>query len=309
MPWTKIDDNFHSHPKTIAAGNDGVALFIIALSWCGGSLTDGFIPEAQVRRLSLSENWRETADKLVRVGLWEIAEGGYQVHDYLDYNPSAKQVKKKRALDAERQAAWRGNNAQPQEKEENGNAVTNAVTNAAPVPVPVPVPSPKPVPCDDIAPVKSNAPPQNHPPTQKTPPTIAKIMAEKRTKAEWLTVLESEKESPSPRSTLITRIEAKIRAQEPAILAYKQITGKSPPIAWCDDLVSTVQDCERWRDVVKTYVGQGWNPSNVANMLEFYKRNDIPGSGNGGNRNDKKSPTKNEPVGFQGIRDWLEEEL
>ena len=28
MPWTKIDDQFYDHPKVVAAGPLGVALFV-----------------------------------------------------------------------------------------------------------------------------------------------------------------------------------------------------------------------------------------------------------------------------------------
>jgi hypothetical protein len=101
MPWTRIDDQFHSHPKIIAAGSEGVALFVLALSWCGGALTDGFIPTAQVRRIALNDDATETAERLVTVGLWDRVPGGYQIHDYLDYNPSAEQV------EAQRQAGIR----------------------------------------------------------------------------------------------------------------------------------------------------------------------------------------------------------
>ena len=161
---------------------------------------------------------------------------------------------------------------------------------------------------ENIAHEKSDATPKNQPPPPAKPPTIAKIMAGKHTKLEWLAILESEKASEAPRATLVARIEGKIRAQEPAVVAYKQITGKSPPTAWCDDLVATVQDCERWRNVVKAYIGQGWNPSNVANMLEFYRNNDVPGNG-GGKQKARAGPRNDEPAGFQGIREWLAEEV
>ena len=177
MPWIKIDDKFHSHPKVIAAGAEGVALYVVALSWCGEYLTDGFIPEAQVRRLSLSDNYQATAAHLVSVGLWDIANGGYQIHDYLEYNPSAEQVKADREANAKRQADWRTRQAQQSEEPEpnggnddtsNGdsNGVTNGVTNTAPIPIPVPIPNPEP---EDIAANAAQAPPKT-PPKQPGPP-------------------------------------------------------------------------------------------------------------------------------------------
>jgi hypothetical protein len=34
---------------------------------------------------------------MVKAGLWERAEGGYRIHDYLDFNPSRKEILKQRA--------------------------------------------------------------------------------------------------------------------------------------------------------------------------------------------------------------------
>lgn len=96
MPWTKIDDQFYDHPKVIAAGPLGVALFVCSLSYCARHLTDGFITATQAKRLIDVGDPLEVAAQLVAVGLWERRDGGYQVHDYLDYNPSAVQVKAQR---------------------------------------------------------------------------------------------------------------------------------------------------------------------------------------------------------------------
>lgn len=45
---------------------------------------------------------RKLADALVSAGLFDRADGGYLVHDYLDFNPSRVVVLKKRADDAAR---------------------------------------------------------------------------------------------------------------------------------------------------------------------------------------------------------------
>ena len=92
MPWSKIDDQFYDHPKTVAAGPLGIALFVCGLSYCSRYLTDGFILSAQVRRLINVDDPLEVAEHLVEVGLWERHDGGYQVHDYHKYElraPSA----------------------------------------------------------------------------------------------------------------------------------------------------------------------------------------------------------------------------
>lgn len=123
-----------------------MGLFLLTLSWCADYLTDGFVPEIQVKRLLfVCDDPLAIADRLVAAGLWERADGGYQIHDYLEYNPSAEQVKAERAANAKRQAEWRERKKRSQGDEmamRNGvsNDGSNSVTNDSPVPVPEPVP-------------------------------------------------------------------------------------------------------------------------------------------------------------------------
>lgn len=97
MSWAKLDDRFPDHPKVVGAGGDAAWLHVCALCYAAGQLTDGFIPESVVPRLSDRRNPMRLAAKLIAVGLWEPSEGGYQIHDYLEWNPSAEMVRQKRA--------------------------------------------------------------------------------------------------------------------------------------------------------------------------------------------------------------------
>jgi len=139
MAWVKIDDQFSDHPKVIEAGPLASWLYVCGLTYCGRYLTDGWIPKGQLRKLADVDNAQELADKLVAVGLWDVVDGGYNVHDFLIYNPSGKQVKAKRDANARRQADWRehhrGNNGT------YSNAASNAVTNAVVTTAPSPSPS------------------------------------------------------------------------------------------------------------------------------------------------------------------------
>jgi hypothetical protein len=127
MPWIRLDDQFPDHPKVIDAGPLAAWLYVCGIGYCNRLLTDGHIPSGQVRKLADVDNAGELAATLVRVGLWEEVEGGYRIHDYLDYQPSAEQVKAERAATARRQHEWRERN-----KGRNGvsNAVTDTVSNA-----------------------------------------------------------------------------------------------------------------------------------------------------------------------------------
>jgi len=105
MTWFKIDDDFFFHPKVIAASNSAIGLFVRCGSWASNHLTDGFIPDKVI------EMFGSDADitRLVDVGLLEETDGdGYLMPAFLDYNPSADEVKATRAASAERQRQSRG---------------------------------------------------------------------------------------------------------------------------------------------------------------------------------------------------------
>jgi hypothetical protein len=96
MPFVFLDDEFHSNPKVLQAGLEGAGLYARALSYCGAYLTNGFVPQA----------WAEAAvgrkgDRLLalleQIGLWNACPGGYEIPDYLEFNPSREDVKKRRA--------------------------------------------------------------------------------------------------------------------------------------------------------------------------------------------------------------------
>ena len=112
--WVKIDDKFPQHPKIASAGPLAIAMQVAGLCYCNRELTDGFIPRSIARTLldwqieredgrlftiavtcgmmgdDLSSQW--VIDLLCETGMWEEVIGGYQIHDYLDYQPSREQV-------------------------------------------------------------------------------------------------------------------------------------------------------------------------------------------------------------------------
>jgi hypothetical protein len=105
--WVRVDDQHPDHPKVIAAGP--MAAWLNVCGWCYAAryLTDGFIPAGQVRRLADVPDADVLARRLVEVGLWEDAAGGFVIHDYLEYNPSRAKVTAERAAAAERSARSR----------------------------------------------------------------------------------------------------------------------------------------------------------------------------------------------------------
>ena len=103
MSWFKVDDGLHSHPKAVRSGNAALGLWVRGGSWSSQHLTEGFIPEEIVRLYGTPPN----AAALVQSGLWAKVPGGYQMHDYLDRNPTRDQVQMQRDAAAERQRAAR----------------------------------------------------------------------------------------------------------------------------------------------------------------------------------------------------------
>jgi len=113
VPWFRLDDSFHSHPKVIAAGNEAIGLYVRCGTYAAEHLTDGFIPEdiavlygasdTGSRRNPGTGKPETLSETLVRTKLWLRARAGWRMRDYLDYNPSKQAVDKERKAAAERQ--------------------------------------------------------------------------------------------------------------------------------------------------------------------------------------------------------------
>ena len=122
MSWVKLDDGFLDHPKFLKVGPVAGYVAITAMAWSNRNLTDGFIPDAQVPRLANLEgicdevrgphndyiDAYQLAQALVEAGLWDPAEGGYQIHDYHDHQQTAEAIKARRLKDRDRKASGRG---------------------------------------------------------------------------------------------------------------------------------------------------------------------------------------------------------
>lgn len=106
MSWTKVCDSLHGHPKAMDAGLEAMGLWVLALSHCGAYLTNGHVKRSAAARLA-GERLEVLAAILVRVGLWELhpSGDGWQVHDYLGFNPSRDQVLADREKGKRRAAA------------------------------------------------------------------------------------------------------------------------------------------------------------------------------------------------------------
>ena len=80
-----------------------------------------------------------------------------------------------------------------------------------------------------------------------------------------------------------------------AIKVFRQNAHRYPPKSWYEKITDAVgedpADLEFWGKVVFGYIGSGWNPGNVQNMLNFYNERNVP-NGNGKASNSHWTPSQ-----------------
>ena len=131
MPWVKLDDRFPSHRKIALLSDRAFRLHVSAMCWCAENLTDGRISDRELALVTRVRGVKATAKQLEDAGLWDRTEDGWEIHDYLEYNPSREQVLIERKKNAERQERFRrrknGKPTPPSDDSSNGRS--NGVTH------------------------------------------------------------------------------------------------------------------------------------------------------------------------------------
>ncbi|SMY01305.1 hypothetical protein BSP239C_03211 [Brevibacterium sp. 239c] len=110
MAWFKVDDQLAFNAKIVAAGNEAMGLWVRAGSWSAAQLTDGFVPIHMANAMANGMAKECGADALVMAGLWDEVDGGFQFHDWSEFQPDAeteKAKRKKRSLAGQKGAAAR----------------------------------------------------------------------------------------------------------------------------------------------------------------------------------------------------------
>lgn len=155
MTWFRLDDQGAFHAKVIAVGNEAYGAWCRAGQWSSDHLTDGHIPTATAHLIATRRVWKKLVTTIPAghtIGLATESPTGYEIHDYLVYNPSADSVRAERSARSEiKQAAGRKGGLQkaanrskqtPSRTPSSGLAgpLAEPYQNVAPVPIPIPVP-------------------------------------------------------------------------------------------------------------------------------------------------------------------------
>lgn len=109
MVWFQVDDNLAFHPKVIEAGNGAMGLWVRGGAWCMANLTDGFLPA----RVAYQLGTKSMCNRLIKVGLFEEAQDGYQFHDWYDRQVTKAEVESRRKSDRIRKADMRKRHLTP----------------------------------------------------------------------------------------------------------------------------------------------------------------------------------------------------
>jgi len=126
-----LDDRFPSHRKVALLSDRAFRLHVSAICWCAENLTDGRISDRELPLVAHIRGIKATARQLQDAGLWDRLEDGWEIHDYLDYNPSREQVLIERKKNAERQERWRRRRSgKPTPPDGDRNGSSNGVTES-----------------------------------------------------------------------------------------------------------------------------------------------------------------------------------
>lgn len=81
----RLDDHHDEHPKIAPLSDQAFRFWHRGLAWAMRNLSDGFIPRGVARQLAGSRT-KKLTEELVAAKLWEEKDGGWKIHDILDWN-------------------------------------------------------------------------------------------------------------------------------------------------------------------------------------------------------------------------------
>lgn len=124
MAWFKVDDSLWAHPKWITLSAQAKALWVTAASWSAQYETFGKVSTEFLKSFAGVANPKKSAQELVNSGLWEVADDGYQFHEWDAYNLSETAWESRKAATRERVKRHRNG-----KKNTKCNDVTDTASN------------------------------------------------------------------------------------------------------------------------------------------------------------------------------------
>lgn len=89
LPWVRMDTQWPHNPKFLVLVDDkkfkAIAVYWGSIAWSGSQGLNGYVP---AYALPMIHGTRREANELLEVGLWDPAQGGWDIHDWADYQPS-----------------------------------------------------------------------------------------------------------------------------------------------------------------------------------------------------------------------------
>lgn len=148
MSWLAICDRAPMHAKVVFVGNEAYGAWTRMTAWSAGEGLDGFIPDHMAIMFAGKQ---KVLDKLCTPppgwksphGLLERVAGGYQAHDFHDYNPTAAeqaarkaQVSQARSEAGRKGAATRWQTRSSDDGKPDGNCHGKTMADDGPHPQP-----------------------------------------------------------------------------------------------------------------------------------------------------------------------------
>lgn len=99
MSWAKFDDRFPSHKKIMRLSAEAFRLFVTAVCFACEHGTNGAVDRAILQGLPnvpRGAKLRSVITELEESGCWEKTDVGWQIHDFLQWNPDAETVEAQR---------------------------------------------------------------------------------------------------------------------------------------------------------------------------------------------------------------------
>jgi hypothetical protein len=145
--FSRVDQGFYENKKIASLDPIAREVLLKMILYSGRALTDGFVPANIATELANMEPLKELLSSLIgrrpmaKIAKWlasgavldriwqasgvEVVPGGYQIHDYLDWQRSAEDVRKRREKDAIRQRNLRAKLAAEEQMSRRDSRVTH----------------------------------------------------------------------------------------------------------------------------------------------------------------------------------------